>query len=80
MPLGDVETLPQAIEKATGIASAGLEHVAQETGVTPREVLERSTLEYLFRVGASLDPDAARPEWLAQSLEQDEEPDGTQAS
>lgn len=69
MPLGDVETLPAAVEKAAEIASAGLEHVATEIGLRPREVVERSTLEYLFRVGASLNPDDARPAWLAKVME-----------
>jgi hypothetical protein len=78
MPLGDVETLPEAIEKAAAIASAGLEHVASEAKVSHREVIERSTLEYLFRVGASLDPDTARPDWLArvQAGEHDEDENG----
>lgn len=75
LPLGDVETLPNAIGKAAAITSRGLEHVAQQTGVAMREVLERTTLDYLFRVGASLDPDAARPDWLARALDEDEEPD-----
>jgi len=70
MPLGDVETLPAAIEKAAEIASAGLEHVAMETTTRTREVIERSTLDYLFRVGASLDPDAARADWMVKAIEE----------
>ena len=73
MPLGDIETLPLAVEKAAAFASAGMEHVAAETNTPAREVLERGTLEYLFRVGASLDPESARPRWLVDSLAQDED-------
>jgi hypothetical protein len=76
MPLGDIETLPSAIEKAAAITSRGLEHVAAETRTPLYEAIERATLEYLFRVGASLDPDAARPAWLtAANEERDASPD-----
>lgn len=75
MPLGEIDTLPEAIEKAAAITTAGLEHVGRETNTPLPEVIGRATLEYLFRVGASLDPDRARPQWLdAQRKEEDEDP------
>jgi len=54
MPLGDAESSPAAIERAAGIASAGLEHLAREHGMAASEVLRRASLERLFRVGANL--------------------------
>jgi len=73
MPLGDIETLPLAVAKTAAIASAGMEHVAAETTTPGHEVIERGTLEYLFRVGTSLDPESARPDWLANVSAQDED-------
>ncbi len=61
MALGDAEMTPKAIEKAARWVSRGLEHVAAENGVDAAEVLRRASMERLFRVGASLDPEAARP-------------------
>ncbi len=61
MPLGDAEATPKAIAKAARITSAGLAHVASENGLSDTEVLERASLEHLFRVGANLDPENARP-------------------
>jgi hypothetical protein len=61
LPLSDAESTPRAIEKAARLASAGLEHLAREHGLAPAEVLRRAPLERLFRVGANLDPAAARP-------------------
>lgn len=61
LPLGDTETLPRSIEKAARFASAGLEHVAARNATTLVDALARTTVEHLFRVGANLDPDAARP-------------------
>ena len=55
MLLGDAETLPAAVEKAAGVTSGGLEHVARENGLTAPDVLRRVSLERLFRVGASLE-------------------------
>ncbi len=60
MALGDAEMTPKAIEKAARWVSRGLEHVAAENGVDAAEVLRRASMERLFRVGASLDPEAAR--------------------
>jgi hypothetical protein len=61
MPLGDAETLPKTIEKAAVIASKGLEHLATANATSLSDVLGRTTLEYIFRVGASLDPETALP-------------------
>lgn len=60
MNLGDAEMTPTAIEKAARWISRGLEHVAGENGIDPADVLRRASLEWLFRVGANLDPEAAR--------------------
>ena len=59
MPLGDAETLPKAIEKAAAIASHGLEWIGTERSLPLADVLRRTTLDNLFRVGASLDRSAA---------------------
>jgi hypothetical protein len=61
MPLSDSESTPRAIEKAARFASAGLEFLAKQHGLDPIEILRRAPLDRLFRVGANLDPDAARP-------------------
>jgi hypothetical protein len=61
MPLSDAESTPRAIEKAARFASGGLEFLARENGLDPIEVLRRAPLDHLFRVGANLDPDAAKP-------------------
>jgi hypothetical protein len=61
MELSDVETTPKAIAKAAHWASRGLEWLSSSNAVDPTECLRRATLERLFRVGANLDPDAARP-------------------
>jgi hypothetical protein len=61
MPLGDVETLPAAIEKAARVASLGLAHLARENGVDPAALLRRVPLERLFVVGANLEGRAAAP-------------------
>jgi hypothetical protein len=62
MPLGDAESTPRAIEKVARFASDGLEFVARERGLAPAEVLRRVPIERLFRVGANLDPQAAKVE------------------
>jgi hypothetical protein len=61
MALSDAESTPRAIEKAARFASGGLEFLAREHGLDPIEVLRRAPLDHLFRVGANLDPDAAKP-------------------
>jgi hypothetical protein len=63
LPLGDADSIPQAIEKAVSLASRGLDHLVAAHGVSPTDVLRRTTLERLFRVGFTLAPrDAAGPE------------------
>ncbi|MEM7409764.1 MAG: DUF6178 family protein [Myxococcota bacterium] len=61
LSLGDAESTPQAIAKAARFAAEGLAHLANEHGLSDGEVLRRVTLERLFRVGANLDPEVARP-------------------
>ena len=78
MPLGDAETLPKAIEKAATFASSGLEHIAEANATGLVEVLSRTTLEYMFRVGASLDPEAAHPPPL-HSEDDDTDEEGEEA-
>ena len=39
LPLGDVESIPHAIEKAAGVTSRALEHVASERDLSPVDVL-----------------------------------------
>jgi hypothetical protein len=60
MDLSDAETTPKAIEKAARWISRGLEHVARENALEAETVLRRVPMEHLFRVGANLDPEAAR--------------------
>jgi hypothetical protein len=66
LPLGEAESIPQAMDKATLLASRGLEHVAQANSLDPPAVLRRISLERLFRVGSNLERDAtpsgARPD------------------
>jgi len=69
MDLSDVETTPRAIAKAAHWVSRGLELVSSANAVEPAECLRRATLERLFRVGANLDPDAARPRALTSDDE-----------
>ncbi len=61
LPLSDSESTPRAIAKAARFASAGLEFLASEQRLDPVEILRRTPLDRLFRVGANLDPAAAKP-------------------
>jgi hypothetical protein len=61
LPLSDAESTPRAIAKAARFASAGLEFLASEQALDPVEILRRAPLDRLFRVGANLDPAAAKP-------------------
>jgi hypothetical protein len=70
MDLGDAESLPLAIEKATRFASDGLDHVAEKNSVPLEEALRRAALDRLFRVGVNLNPEEGMP----PPLESDEEP------
>lgn len=60
LALGDPDAVPTALERAAATASAGLAHLAQASGLEPREVLRRATLLRLHRIGASLAADARR--------------------
>ena len=55
LPLGDAESIPKAIDRAAAIASRGLEYIANANPLDPAEILQRTSLERLFRVGASLE-------------------------
>ena len=61
LPLGDAESTPRAIEKAAQLISDGLERVAADNALDDPQVLREVTLERLFRVGANLSPESARP-------------------
>jgi hypothetical protein len=61
LPLGEAESMPRAIAKTARFMSAGLAHVATENALGDSEVLRRTRLEHLFRVGANLDPESAKP-------------------
>jgi len=54
MPLGDAASTPDALQRAAEIASAGLEFLAREHGLPEVEVLRRTPLPRLFRVGVNL--------------------------
>ena len=60
MDLADAASTPAAIEKATRWVSRGLEHVAAANDARPEDVLRRLEMQWLFRVGASLDPKMAK--------------------
>ncbi len=64
MPLGDAESLPQAIEKAARSASLGLDWLAERHGLGTVETLRRAPLSRLFRIGSRIErapqPGAAR--------------------
>lgn len=71
MELGDPESLPGAIDKATRFASDGLEHVAGENRLSLEETLRRVPLERLFRVGTNLDRAAALPTSIVEEEDDD---------
>jgi hypothetical protein len=75
MELGDPESLPGAIDKATHYASQGLEHIASENGIPLEEALRRTPLERLFRVGANLDRENALPPPIGEDAEDEESDD-----
>jgi hypothetical protein len=55
--------------------SSGLEYIASENALGMAEVLRRASLEWVFRVGVSLDADAVRPPPLeANDPEDGEDP------
>jgi len=74
MELGDPESLPRALEKATRYASAGLELITRENALSLDDALRRAPLERLFRIGINLDRDAALPDPIDAP---EDEPDAT---
>ena len=60
MDLADAASTPEAIEKAARWVSRGLEHVARANDARPHDILRRLPMQWLFRVGASLDPEMAK--------------------
>jgi len=79
MELGDPDSLPLAIEKATRIASDGLEFIAQENGLSLEQTLRDVPIERLFRVGSNLDREAALPDPLPVDEDEDTEADAPSA-
>jgi hypothetical protein len=69
MELGDPDSLPIAIDKATRFASDGLERVATNNGLSLEEALRQVPIERLFRVGTNLDREAALPTSISADLE-----------
>ena len=61
LPLGDAESLPRALEKAAHLASLGLDWLAARHGVPASEVLRRTPLDSLFRIGFRLDRAGGAP-------------------
>ncbi|MFP6655921.1 MAG: DUF6178 family protein [Myxococcota bacterium] len=61
MELGDPDSLPLAIDKATRFASDGLEYIATKNELSLEKTLRSVSIERLFRVGTNLDRDAALP-------------------
>jgi hypothetical protein len=73
--LGDSETLPDTMEKAASITSLGLEFIAQENRTTTADVLRRTDLSRLFRVGVNLQPEGVRPSFSEADEDQAAEPE-----
>ncbi|MEZ4334668.1 MAG: DUF6178 family protein [Myxococcota bacterium] len=73
LELGDPESLPHALDKATRYASEGLVHLTRAHGLALEDGLRRAPLERLFRVGVNLDREAALP----PPLEPDDGADAT---
>ena len=81
LPLGDIETLPKAIEKVALLASLGLEFISSEHHLDLASVVRRAELERLLRVGANLDRKTAERDRLSyadqldRSLSKEDEKD-----
>ncbi len=52
--LADPDSIPVALERAADLAGEGMLFLARENGVAAADVLRRSSLRHLFRVGANL--------------------------
>ena len=61
LPLSERESVPRALEKAVRGIDTGLRELARARDqLPPAEILDRTAPLDLFRVGATLDPSAAR--------------------
>jgi len=69
MELSDSETTPRAIDKAALWIDRGLVHLAAEHDLAHEAVLRRVSFRHLFRVGANLDPERARPHRTTETTE-----------
>lgn len=56
LPLGDSESLPNAMKKAIDVASIGLNHLSHLHSLDGSEIVDRAGLDHLFRVGNSIRP------------------------
>lgn len=74
LPLGEPESITSALEKVTEVTSRALVFLARENAMDGVEVLRRTSLERLFRVGANLDGDPAQ---RAPAPKVDREPAGS---
>jgi hypothetical protein len=61
LALAEPESVPRALGKGIQLVDAGLAFVAAEHRRDPSDVLRRVPMERLFRVGANLRPDEAKP-------------------
>ena len=73
--LGDSDTLPDTMEKAASITSLGLEFIARENRTTTADVLRRTDLGRLFRVGVNLQPEGVRPSFSEVDEDEEGEPE-----
>jgi hypothetical protein len=71
LPLSDVESVPTAMDEAVRMTSRGLEELVARHGVRGEELLQRVSLEHLFRVGAAFFPEKA--ELVLSTLPPDED-------
>jgi hypothetical protein len=55
LALGDAESIPAALEKVAVLASYGLDELTRRHAVGATELLGRVPLEFVFRVGVTLD-------------------------
>jgi len=75
LALGDAESIPAALEKTARVTSAGLEHLARAHGVSGADVVRRTSLEQLFRVGWTLSGE--KPPFPPRDPDEPEDPDAT---
>lgn len=73
MPLSDSETTAKAIAKAARFVDDGLAHLLRAHEIEAVEVLRRVPLAHLFRLGANLSPDEARPNFPSEAEETESE-------